>query len=458
MEYCPNCGYPVSSQQNFCQNCGYPLTARARQMVMGVAQLQLLQPIQKDGQPVQQAGDEPSSSAREQGQRIPTNGTLGLGAEPANNNFQAQQPMFNNQPVQPEWQDNGAAEQGTDFTGADAAVPPLASGPADGNAADNYDNYAANPTWEQPADAFASPTEVIPNEQDNAGQPAANSYAAPDNLSAAPSFGASQYNTDYGNAYAAPNNWDNSGSAQPQAPNQNYQEAYQQPAQPGPDAGQNIYGGPQQPAAQYASGEAAADNVGTPVADAATDDQAGANAAPSNYDPINQDYGQTADDQQETDDTDTDQAEDTQPVKAHIGVTDILGTIFSVIVLIGSYVPGYFSNTASVIDFSKGTALLDKLQLSGSLVMQILMLIVASIGPLVFIIFSFWKRPSSPLIRFIAGVISVIGYAALFALMFYQGAITTVQIVSTGFALIGYISLAALLGEFIIGLVDLMRS
>jgi hypothetical protein len=42
--------------------------------------------------------------------------------------------------------------------------------------------------------------------------------------------------------------------------------------------------------------------------------------------------------------------------------------------------------------------------------------------------------------------------------MFAKGAITTVQIQSTGFALIGYISLACLLGEFIIGLVDLMRS
>ncbi|WP_057002418.1 zinc-ribbon domain-containing protein [Agrilactobacillus composti] len=38
MDFCPNCGVSIAADQNFCKNCGYPLTAKARQMVMGVAQ------------------------------------------------------------------------------------------------------------------------------------------------------------------------------------------------------------------------------------------------------------------------------------------------------------------------------------------------------------------------------------------------------------------------------------
>ncbi|MCH4171196.1 MAG: zinc-ribbon domain-containing protein [Lactobacillus sp.] len=38
MDFCPNCGVSIEADQNFCKNCGYPLTAKARQMVMGVAQ------------------------------------------------------------------------------------------------------------------------------------------------------------------------------------------------------------------------------------------------------------------------------------------------------------------------------------------------------------------------------------------------------------------------------------
>ncbi|WP_245585291.1 hypothetical protein [Schleiferilactobacillus shenzhenensis] len=226
--------------------------------------------------------------------------------------------------------------------------------------------------------------------------------------------------------------------------------AYQAPTQ-------NDTKGPTDQYGQYAqTQQSAAPQYDTSNTAAAPDDA----AAASSYDPMNTDYGAPTDDQsaQDTDDQYADNDHTQTKETFHIGVTDILGAIFSLFVMIGVYIPGYFSNTASLVDFSKGTSLLSKMQLTSPATLRYLLLVIAALGPLIFIVFSFWKRRSSPLIRFGAGVFSVIGYAFLFVLMFAKGAITTIQIQSTGFALMGYISLACLLGEFIIGLVDLMRS
>ncbi len=434
-------------------------------MVMGVAQLKLLQPIQGDGQ----QGDQSATAIRTSERTVPQNGTLGLTADtPAEPSpVQPEEPTFSSQPTWDQGQGQPAANQ--------AAADQYDQAPV-------YPGFTPQPAQPEPASA---PQDQPWQQPQGSGAPA--DFAGQNNSYAAPQQNANYYGTPSGNAYApvndqVPPQQPDYGAQQPAygsaAPTDtdpygsstgaNYQSAPQQPqAQPAdayqaPNQGQD---GPYQQAPDQYGQEAAqpqapqydtANNYAADTASAAPDSA----SAASSYDPINNDYGAAPTDQTDQDqDQYADDDEAAEPKeKFHIGVTDILGAIFSFVVMLGVYIPGYFSNTASLVDFSNGTSLLSKMQLTSPAALRYLLLVVAAIGPLIFIVFSFWKRRSSPLIRFGAGVFSVIGYAFLFVLMFAKGAITTVQIQSTGFALIGYISLACLLGEFIIGLVDLMRS